>query len=73
MVVTTRPSVATIRSTTTRTRTLGADDQPSSGGRGGLSRSDQIAIGVGISIPLATLIVSVFICLRSRGRNSFFT
>jgi hypothetical protein len=37
-----------------------------SGGAGGLSRSDKIALGVGLSVPLLALIVSSWKCLQKR-------
>ena len=45
---------------------------PSGGGGSGLSRSDQIALGCGISIPLATLLVALWGCLCGpcRGRRN---
>jgi len=42
----------------------------SSGGSGseggGLSTSDRIALGVGLSVPLAALVIAVYTCINRR-------
>jgi hypothetical protein len=50
---------------TTRTISTSAQSDSGTGGSGvGLGQADRIALGVGLSVPLAALLVTIYTCVR---------